>query len=267
MAGRRRRGDHHRTAPHALVSAALEAMKETQTPPQRRFLILFDIDGTLVLTDGAGRRAIHRALIEVFGTTGPRDHWFDGKTDPQIVRELMRVVGHGDEQINERMERLLERYVECLHEELRDPGHHAHALPGVIDLLDALAARDDVILGLLTGNLAGGARAKLAAVGIDPDRFLVGAYGSDHELRPELPAIAQRRALELVGVAVEGDAIVVIGDTPADIECGRGVGARAIGVATGRYDTKALAAHGAAAVFEDLTDTTAVVRAIVGDAR
>ena len=248
------------------MSPALDAMGEARTPRQRRFLVLFDIDGTLLLTDGAGRRAIHRALIEVFGVTGPRDHWFDGKTDPQIVRELMRVVGHGDEHIDDRMERLLERYVELLHEELRDRPHNARPLPGVIELLDVLAARDDVILGLLTGNLAGGARAKLAAVGIDPDRFLVGAYGSDHELRPELPAIAQRRALELLGVEVVGEAIVVIGDTPADIECGRGVGARAIGVATGRYDTQALAAYGAAAVFEDLSDTEAVVRAIVGDA-
>ena len=246
------------------MSTTLEAMNAVRASHQRRFLVLFDIDGTLLLTDGAGRRAIHRALIEVFGTTGPRDHWFDGKTDPQIVRELMRVVGHRDEHIDERMDRLLERYVECLHEELRESGQRARPLPGVIELLDALAARDDVILGLLTGNLAGGARAKLSAVGIDPDRFLVGAYGSDHELRPELPAIAQRRTLEQLGVEVAGDAIVVIGDTPADIECGRGVGARAIGVATGRYDTQALASHGAAAVFENLSDTAAVVRAIVG---
>lgn len=231
----------------------------------RRVLVLFDIDGTLLWTDGAGRRAIHRALIEIFGTTGPADHWFDGKTDPQIVRELMRVVGHGDEHIDARMTPLLDRYVQCLHEELRDPTHTARALPGVHALLGALAARDDVILGLLTGNLAGGARAKLEAVGIDPQLFLVGAYGSDHELRPALPAIAQRRANELLGVSVTGEAIVVVGDTPADIECGRGVGARAIGVATGRYPADALAAHGAVAVFDDLSDTAAVVRAIVGD--
>ena len=233
----------------------------------RHFLVLFDIDGTLLRTDGAGRRAIHRALIEIFGRTGPTDHWFDGKTDPQIVRELMRLAGHGDESIDERMDALFERYVQCLHEELCDPAHVASALPGVPELLDALDARDDVVLGLLTGNLAGGARAKLSAVGIDPERFRVGAYGSDHELRPELPAIAQRRALEQLGLRVAGDAIVVIGDTPADIECGRGVGARAIGVATGRYAPAVLAQHGAAAVFPDLTDTDAVVRAIIDDVR
>src|SRR5947208_2063969 len=83
-------------------------------------------------------------------------------------------------------------------------------------------------LGLLTGNLVDGARAKLEAVGIDPAIFRVGAYGTDHELRPRLPEIAQRRARDLLGVEVPGSNVVIIGDTPADVECGRGIGARAI---------------------------------------
>lgn len=228
-------------------------------------LVLFDIDGTLLWTDGAGRRAIHRALIEIFGDTGPSDHRFDGKTDPQIVRELMRVVGHGDEHIDARMHELFARYLVCLREELRDPEHRAAPLPGVSDLLAALKASHDIALGLLTGNLMEGARAKLEAVGIDPDIFVVGAFGSDHEHRPQLPAIAQRRAREVLGIDVPGRNVVVIGDTPADVECGRDIGARAIGVATGRYSTEELAAHGAAAVFTDLTDTIAVVRAIMDD--
>jgi phosphoglycolate phosphatase len=226
-------------------------------------LVLFDIDGTLLLTDGAGRRAIHRALIEVFGSTGPTDHWFDGKTDPQIVRELMRLVGHADDHIDGRMQTLLDLYVAHLREELCAPGHELRVMPGVPALLDALGQRDDVALGLLTGNLALGARAKLQAVGIDPNRFLVGAYGSDHELRPELPAIAQRRASERLGVEIPGRNVIVIGDTPADVQCGRAIGARAIGVATGRFSTEALASHGAAAVFEDLSDTDAVIDAIM----
>src|SRR5206468_9197330 len=121
----------------------------------------------------------------------------------------------------------------------------------VMDLLAALSTRRDVTLGLLTGNLVEGARAKLEAVGIDPEMFVVGAYGSDHELRPELPAIAQRRARDVLGIDVAGDDVVVIGDTPADVECGRDIGARAIGVATGHYPTDVLAAHGAVAVFPD----------------
>ena len=237
----------------------------SQPAPGATRLVLFDIDGTLLWTDGAGRRAIHRALIEIFGETGPADHRFDGKTDPQIVRELMRVVGHEDEHIDARMQELFARYVICLREELRDPEHRALPLPGVTDLLAVLHMRNDVTLGLLTGNLVEGARAKLEAVGIDPEIFAIGAFGSDNEFRPELPAIAQRRASEILGIEVPGRHVVVIGDTPADVECGRDIGARAIGVATGRYSTEELAAYGAAAVFSDLTDTNAVVQAIMDD--
>ena len=227
-------------------------------------LVLFDIDGTLLLSDGAGRRAINRALQEVYGSSGPRDYPFDGKTDPQIVRELMRLSGHGDEHIDARMAQLFERYVECLHEELRSPSHRAYTLPGVPELLDELERRSDVILGLLTGNLAQGARAKLEAVGLDPDRFRVGAFGSDHEHRPELPAIARSRTRERLGVDVSGAHMVVIGDTPADLTCGWSLGARAIGVATGRYSVDDLRKHDPLAVFQDLSDTVAVTRVIVG---
>jgi phosphoglycolate phosphatase-like HAD superfamily hydrolase len=227
-------------------------------------LVLFDIDGTLLLSDGAGRRAIHRALREVFGGTGPADYHFDGKTDPQIVRDLMRLEGHSDARIDARMQPLFERYVECLREELRNPAFTPHTLPGVPSLLDELERRHDVILGLLTGNLELGARAKLEAVGVDPRRFRVGAYGSDHELRPELPEIARARTLKQLGVDLAGDAIIVIGDTPADLTCGRALGARAIGVATGRYSTAELSVHDAVAVFEDLSDTVTVMRAIMG---
>ncbi len=226
-------------------------------------VVLFDIDGTLLWTDGAGRRAIHDALMEVFGSTGPADHWFDGKTDRQIVRELMRLDGHDDPWIDSRMEELLDKYAANLARELEAPGHAPRLYDGVPELLDVLEARNDIMLGLLTGNLEVGARGKLRAVGIDPARFRVGAYGSDHEHRPELPAIAQRRASETLGTDVPGADIVVIGDTPADIACGRSIGAKAIGVATGRYGIEELRSHGPAAVFADLTDTAAVVASIV----
>jgi len=228
-------------------------------------LVLFDIDGTIMITNGAGRRAVHRALLEVFGTIGTSDHRFDGKTDPQIVRELMRIAGHGEETIDARMERMLDRYVTYLHEELARPEHRARVFPGVQELIEALDARRDALLGLLTGNLAAGARAKLHAAGIDPDRFRVGAFGSDHELRGELPAIAQRRARDAFGVDIPGHDVIVIGDTPADVACGRAIGARAIGVATGHYGVDVLSSHGAAAVFEDLSDTSRVLDAIFAE--
>jgi len=227
-------------------------------------VVLFDIDGTILWTDGAGRRAVYRALEDVFGAPVPDGHEFDGKTDPQIVRELMQLAGvtHGD--IDVRLGHALERYVELLHGELGTLEEHDHVLPGIRELLDALETRDDVLLGLLTGNVLPGAVAKLTAVGIDASRFRVGAFGSDHAQRPELPAIAMERAEALLGRQIHGSDVVVIGDTPADMNCGRGIGARAVGVATGRYSVDDLRACGAAAVFEDLSDTDVVVRTIMG---
>lgn len=228
-------------------------------------LVLFDIDGTLLLSAGAGKRAIHRALREVFGGIGPADYFFDGKTDQQIVRELMRLEGHADERIDADMARVLDRYLHLLDEELRAPGRRAYPLPGVPELLDVLETHRGVTLGLLTGNLEPGARAKLGAAGIDFARFKVGAFGSDHEHRPELPAIARDRARVMLGIDVAGDSIVVIGDTPADLTCGQSLGARAIGVATGRYRVHELEEYRPMAVFEDLSDTGAVVRSILGN--
>lgn len=226
-------------------------------------LVLFDIDGTLLRSDGVGRRAVTRALVEVFGSSGPADYWFDGKTDPQIVRDLMRLDGHDDARIDSDMRVLLDRYVAFLHEELGAPGFRAAPLPGVPELLEALERRDDVIIGLLTGNIEPGARAKLEAVGLDPARFRVGAFGSDHEHRPELPAIAQRRTRDALGVHVEGPAMIVIGDTPADVNCGKALGARAIGVATGRYSVEELLQHEPVAAFPDLSRTLDVLDVIL----
>ena len=225
-------------------------------------LVLFDIDGTILWSDGAGRRAMMRALTAAFGTSGSPNYRYDGKTDRQIVRDLMRMEGHADDTIDARMTALLDEYVTWLQEELRSGQTHIERFRGVLELLDALEARADRRISLLTGNIEVGASAKLRAVGIDPARFSVSAFGSDHEMRGELPAIAQRRAREELGLHVEGDAIVIIGDTPADIDCGRAIGARAIAVATGRYSVEELASHRPSAVFPDLADTDAVMRAI-----
>jgi phosphoglycolate phosphatase-like HAD superfamily hydrolase len=145
---------------------------------------------------------------------------------------------------------------------LAERSRRAYTLPGVREIVDAVDAAEDLVLGLLTGNLVVGAEAKLRAVALDPTRFRVGAYGSDHEDRPSLPPIAQARASELLGYEVPGDRLVIIGDTPADVQCGRGVGARAIGVATGGFTVAELQSHDPAAAFEDLADTTRVLDAI-----
>ncbi len=223
---------------------------------------LFDIDGTLVWTHGAGRRAMQRALISVVGSAGPDHHRYDGKTDRQIVREAMALDGLPTADTDAHIDAVLGRYVEELAAELDVPDHGAELLPGVRELLDAVEARDDVLLALLTGNVVSGAERKLRAVGVDPSRFAIGAFGDDHEHRHELPAIACARAIAHLGAPVAGSACVIIGDTPNDVACGRSIGARAVAVATGSYDVATLRACGADFVFSDLTDTRAVMRAI-----
>jgi phosphoglycolate phosphatase-like HAD superfamily hydrolase len=222
--------------------------------------VLFDLDGTLLWTNGAGRRAIHRSMREVLGIERPAAGFrFDGRTDPEIVRLLAAAAGkpYGDDTVAA----VLGRYVALLDEELRRPGHVTTVYPGVRELLAALEARSDCLLGLLTGNVVEGARLKLRSAGLDIARFRVGAFGSDHADRPALPAIARRRAETLLGSVVRGREVVIVGDTPADVTCGRAIGARAIGVATGSFTVPDLLAAGADAAFADLSDTDGVVAA------
>jgi phosphoglycolate phosphatase-like HAD superfamily hydrolase len=225
-------------------------------------LVLFDVDGTLLNSNGAGRRAMEWALGCVFGATGDGAYRYDGKTDRQIVRELMHRRGFTDGEIDRRMPRALDLYLERLEVELADPRTNVRRHAGVAALLDALSARSDRIVGLLTGNLEVGAAAKLRAAGIGWEAFRVSAFGSDHEDRAALPLVAQRRAMEQLGLDLPGQALVLIGDTPADIACGRPCGARAIAVATGRYSVDELARHEPASAFADLSDTDGVLAAI-----
>lgn len=226
-------------------------------------LVLFDIDGTMLLAHGAGRRSVHQAMVDVYGATGPQHHPFDGKTDPQIVLELATLAGIDDEIIHSRMDDALDRYYQYLETDITTTPNTVQLLPGVPPLLDALEAHPDVMLGLLTGNIEAGAALKLRAVDITFERFVVGAYGSDAPVRPALPAIAQARATALLGSALPGAQIVIIGDTPHDLTCGRDIGARAIGVETGRFSAAQLHEHEPLAVFADLQDTAAVVATIL----
>ncbi|MFQ5704144.1 MAG: HAD family hydrolase [Gemmatimonadales bacterium] len=226
-------------------------------------LVLFDIDGTLLWTDGAGRSAIRLALMAELGTAGPIDDFrFDGKTDPQIVRQLMTAAKHPEAESKAHILRVCERYAELLAGELTARDRRIRVFDGVFELLDVLESREDAVLGLLTGNVERGAFLKLRAGGIDPHRFRVGAYGSDAEHRPDLPAIAAQRALEVIGRVPEGDQVVIVGDTPADVACGRRIGARAIAVATGSYSVADLDSAGAFATFESFADPIPVVNAI-----
>ena len=230
----------------------------------QRKLVLFDIDGTILLSGGAGRRALIRVMTETVGDLHAFGRVrFDGKTDLQIIVELLQEAGlehHDDDPL---VEALSDKYLDILEAELASPEAPLPALmPGVAELLDVLHEDARVTVGLLTGNLAKGANLKLRSVGIDPARFAVGAYGSDSSHRPNLPAIAAKRAEPYFGRVPTGDDIVIIGDTPADVTCGMAIGARAIAVATGNYGVTDLTAAGAYLVVEDLADTAPVIDAI-----
>lgn len=229
-----------------------------------RRLVLFDIDGTLLVSAHAGRRALRVAFEDEYGDLSFFDSVrLDGKTDPQIIAELHSAAGRPERNTPEVIARLLDRYVAALELEIADRGHLVHPCPGVPELLDALAERPDVVTGLLTGNIVPGARLKLGAARIDFGRFVVGAFGSDSAHRPDLPLIAATRAAPLFGRAPHGDEVVIIGDTPADVACGAGIAARAVAVATGSYSVAELASTGAHATFATLADTTAVLEAIL----
>jgi phosphoglycolate phosphatase len=227
-----------------------------------RRLVLFDIDGTLLTAGGAGGRALRDALIEIYGDAGPIGAYsMAGRTDPQIVRELMTAVGMTVEEIEPRFDVLWEKYLRNLRGEVART--EIQALPGVPALLDRVeAGGEPTLLGLLTGNVHEGARMKVDAAGLGFGRFRVGAYGSDHWQRRELPAVAARRAHALTGVEYAGKEIVIIGDTPFDIACGEHLGVRTIAVATGGHPAEELAACNPDYLFGDLSDVEAVWGAI-----
>ncbi len=229
-------------------------------------LALFDVDGTLVSARGAGRRAMGLALEAVYGVTGPiRGYDFRGKTDPQIVLDLMGAAGLSAARVQEGLSRFYDRYVEVLRAEIgRMRG--VELLPGVAELVRRLSREPGTVVGLLTGNIEAGARIKLEPTGLLP-YFRVGAYGSDHSERAELPAIAVRRARTLAGAAIRADRVVVIGDTPLDIACARAYGARAISVATGGHGLEELAAYHPDFLFADLADVGAVLAALLDGER
>ncbi len=224
-------------------------------------LLLFDIDGTLV-AGGPAKDAFGLALERVYGTAGPIGEWeFSGKTDPQIARELLREAGFRDRDIEAGFPRMWEVYLAEM--ERRIHGEPTRLLPGVPELVDALDDTRAAALALLTGNLAHGARLKLEVVGL-AERFAVGAYGSDHEVRNELPAIARGRARTHWGILFEPGQVVVVGDTPRDVACGQYFGARTVAVATGRFSREELSRARPDVILDDLSNTESALLACLG---
>lgn len=217
-------------------------------------LFLFDIDGTILHTHGSGRKAVEYALERVFGRPiSSEPVSFSGKTDPLIFLELLEHygLGSGGDGGDGVMDALLQHYRDKMRETL--PSHAITLLPGVAELLDALAGHDDAHLALLTGNVEDMAFLKLEQVGL-AHHFTFGAFGSDSHHRPDLPAVAAQRAFDRTGRTFRGHDVIIIGDTEHDIHCGRGIGAYAVAVCTGRYDRAALSPHGPDLLLESLED-------------
>ena len=221
-------------------------------------LILWDIDGTLLSSGGAGMRALRTPLRELHGIEASlEDIDYAGRTDRHILRQIF--TRHGLPISEENFNRFLDVYAATLPTELANPG--ARVLPGVPALLRDAAARSDVTQGLLTGNVRRGARAKLAFHGLW-DFFPFGAFADDSEHRNELGPHAVRRAREHTGVDFPPERTWIIGDTPHDIACGRAIGAKTLAVATGSHSVEALSAHAPTAVLSDLADAAGFWRLI-----
>jgi phosphoglycolate phosphatase len=231
-------------------------------------LVLFDIDGTLIHSGGAGMTAFCRGLRQVFNIPADREIISpDGKTDPLIAREFLAHFGHESLWTADSSATLFSCYLTCLEEEMERAraSHLVRVLPGVRQILQQLAAHPAFALGLVTGNLEQGARIKLAAADLDR-YFRFGGYGSDSENRTEVVRMAiARGACHVAPKPVE--ASFVIGDTPLDVVHGRAAGATAIAVATARYTIKDLRACAPDLLVPDLTDTQTIIEFLTGATR
>ena len=226
-----------------------------------RRLLLFDIDGTLITSGGAGEAALKDAMRSRFGVEEDlAGIILAGATDARIARELLEK--HGIAVSPENVAALLDAYLGHLSD--RIGRHDGKLLPGIVPLLNVLSKREDAVLALLTGNVSRGAEIKLTHYGVW-DFFEFGAFADDHHDRNELGKFARARALERHGEEFPPSRIYVIGDTPKDIECGRAIGACTVAIATGHYSAAQLKDHAPDFLFEDLSDTDRVVSHLFGE--
>lgn len=218
-------------------------------------LYLWDIDGTLVLYRGAGRRAAEQSFQSVFKINDVAERTrgvdFAGATDGRIMREMANTCNINNEQFDANLVELKSTYLRMLRTEISqfddDP-----TLPGVLDLLHRQASTPNIRLGLLTGNYENGARIKLGPIGLNR-YFSVGGFGDDHEERRIVAKVARDRSCEFHKIELPPSDVIVVGDTIHDVDCARANGFRSIAVCTGRFDAQTLTNAGADLVIEDLT--------------
>jgi phosphoglycolate phosphatase-like HAD superfamily hydrolase len=216
---------------------------------------LFDIDGTLISSGGAGKAALEAALASEFGI-GPLFEKLElsGRTDRAIAYDILRMHALGETPENWR--RLITGYLRHLPHSLATL--RGRVLPGIAALLEDLSRRGDVLLGLLTGNIRAGAKVKLGHFGLY-DYFTFGGYGDEHLDRDDVAREALAEVHRQLNGATVPERIWVVGDTPLDIACARAIGARAVAVATGWHTTEELAAHQPDLLLNDLSDPTALL--------
>ena len=224
-------------------------------------LVLFDIDETILYSDGVGRRAMQTALSKVFEhEVDAAGHNMSGKTDPQICFELLGSLGYEEAVIEQRLPAIFNEYVSCLEHEIASAqSFRLHG--GVLVLIDRLAQDTSCRLALLTGNIEIGARLKLKPFDLNK-HFCTGAFGSDAADRLKLPEIAHRRAHDAFAVQFDRSDIVIIGDATNDVYCAKGYGVTSIVTCTGRTPKEELAALNPDFLFDSLENTEAVCRAI-----
>jgi len=227
-------------------------------------LALFDIDETLIYTDGAGRRAIGRALMEKFEVDASKlTVSMSGKTDPQILREMLELAKRPPEGETDKIreKEMYELYIELLEEELKREGRYI-IHKGIPELLHLLEEHNYVQMGLLTGNIERGAKLKLDR--FDLWKFFpIGAYGSDSADRKDLPAIATKRAEDHFGTKYAPHEVAIIGDSIYDVMCAKHFGAVSIAVNTGVTSREALEEQKPDYLFDTLEDINAVLEAIL----
>lgn len=237
-----------------------------QKPGRYQKLVLFDVDGTIIKQSKIIDAALKKTFKQLFGLDIdlPLNYQFYGKTDAQVITDLVRyhfsqtLADVGDIRLKRIFTIYIENYIALI------PSYGLEACEFVVQTVEALSKNRAICVGLLTGNLEGLVAPKLKYIGLDPSKFLVGAFGSDAINRYNLPQIVQNRFEEKFGYKIEFSATFLIGDTPRDIECADAVGAKIIAVASGEYSLNTLKKYRPSHALNNLCDVAHILEIIMG---